>query len=149
MIAPTTIALAELPSPPVEARRELPDTAAIYFVLAGDAVLYIGQSVSLRQRWLAHHRLAQLNERGACRIAWMTVDDASLLDELEQACIEHFSPILNNSPAADRGERVMVRLSPESANMVVSMAGNERRTISQMVRLLIEESIEARQRQRV
>jgi len=36
-----------LPSLPLDERRGLPDTAAIYFVLAGDTVLYIGQSVSL------------------------------------------------------------------------------------------------------
>jgi len=47
------------------------------------------------------------------------------------------------------GERVMVRLSPESANTVVGMAETERRTISQMVRVLIEEAVEARQRSRI
>ncbi len=47
MTAP--LVLAALPSLPIEDRRELPDTAAIYLVLAGDTVLYVGQSVSLRQ----------------------------------------------------------------------------------------------------
>jgi len=51
MSLPLTIALFELPSLPLDARRELPATPAIYFVLAGDTVLYVGQSVSLRQRW--------------------------------------------------------------------------------------------------
>jgi len=101
MIDTSAVTPAALPSVSIDERRELPDTAAIYFVLTGTAVLYIGQSVSLRQRCLAHHRLAQLNERGGCRIAWMMVDDTSLLDELEQACITHFQPVLNGTEIGD------------------------------------------------
>ncbi len=40
-------ALTMLPSLPLDERRDLPDTAAIDGVLAGDTVLSIGQSVSL------------------------------------------------------------------------------------------------------
>ena len=94
----TAINPADLPSLPLDERAALPGTPAIYFVLAGDTVLYIGQSVNMRQRWLAHHRFAQLDERGGCRIAWMEVSDTGLLDELERACIAHFSPLLNNAP---------------------------------------------------
>lgn len=94
-ITATAITPADLPSLPLDERKRLPGTAAIYFVLAGDAVLYIGQATNLYQQWAAHHRFRQLNEQGGCRIAWMTVDDASLLDELEQACIAHFEPMLN------------------------------------------------------
>ncbi len=97
--------LTDLPSLPLSERSALPDTAAIYFVLAGHTVLYIGQSVSLRQRWVAHHRLAQLNEHGGCRIAWMQVDDVSLLDGIEQACIAHFSPLLNDTVIGARSVR--------------------------------------------
>jgi hypothetical protein len=102
-------ALTMLPSLPLDERRDLPDTPAIYVVMAGDTVLYVGQSVNLRQRWLAHHRFAQLNERGGCRIAWMQVEDASLLDELERACIAHFHPVLNDSPIlGGRGPQISV-----------------------------------------
>ncbi len=105
-----------LPSLSLDDRRDLPDTAAIYVVLAGNTVLYIGQSVSLQQRWLAHHRLKQLNEHGGCRIAWLTVDDVSLLDELEQACIAHFHPSLNGqvTPGGIRGPQVTVGLAPDA-----------------------------------
>jgi len=114
MTAP--LVLAALPSLPIEDRHALPDTAAIYVVLAGDTVLYVGQSVNVRQRWLAHHRLKQLNERGACRIAWLTVDDTSLLDELERACIAHFAPVLNGevTPGGIRGPQVTVGLAPDA-----------------------------------
>jgi len=119
----TALALAELPSLPIEGRRELPDMAAVYFVLAGDTVLYIGQSGCLRQRWLAHHRLAQLGEYGACRIAWMDVSDAGLLDELEQACIAHFNPILNDSPALNQDVmRVTILYPPDVVERVQALA---------------------------
>jgi len=115
----TYVVLPELPSLPLDERKRLPDMAAIYFVLADDTVLYIGQSISLRQRWLAHHRLAQLNARGGCRIAWLTVDDASLLDELERACIAYFNPVLNGEELPDwaqRGDvRIALSVSPELA----------------------------------
>jgi len=97
----TAIAPAALPSLPLAERAALPNTPAIYFVLAGDTVLYVGKATNLRQRWLAHHRLKQLNEYGACRIAWMMVDDTSLLDELERACIAHFQPVLNGTEIGD------------------------------------------------
>jgi hypothetical protein len=43
----------DLPAIAFEDRRNLPDTPAVYFVLDGDnAVLYVGQSISIAQRWL-------------------------------------------------------------------------------------------------
>ncbi len=44
----TTIDLTTLPSVTLDVRRGLPDTSAVYFVLAGDTVLYVGQSMALR-----------------------------------------------------------------------------------------------------
>ncbi len=43
------LSLPSLPSLPSDDQRELPDTAAIYFVLAGDTVLYISPSLHLNQ----------------------------------------------------------------------------------------------------
>ncbi len=97
---------AALPSLPLEERKRLPGTAAIYFVLSDDTVLYVGKATNLYQRWDAHHRLKQLNEHGGCRIAWMTVDDAGLLDEMERACIAHFEPVLNRE-AVPGGSRTV------------------------------------------
>ncbi len=158
----THVVLPALPSLPLDERGDLPDTAAIYFVLAGDAVLYIGQSVSLRQRWLAHHRLAQLNEYGGCRIAWMTVDDAGLLDALEQACIAHFEPVLNGeviprlTGLGEPGETSMARRrteNPLDRNVTLRMSQDlyaridriaERRglTIGPVVRQMLERAVE-------
>jgi len=134
----TTIDLATLPSLPLDERRDLPDETAIYFVLAGDTMLYIGQSVNVRQRWAAHHRFAQLNEYGGCRIAWMHVDDARLLDDLEQACRAHFSPILNDTTVP--GERnYSLRLAPKLHADMKDIAKEEGRSLhAQIVRVLSE-----------
>jgi excinuclease UvrABC nuclease subunit len=45
-----------LPSIGIEQRTKLPDLSAVYFVIFGDEIIYIGKSVNLYQRWLAHHR---------------------------------------------------------------------------------------------
>lgn len=137
-----TVDVLSLPFLLVEERSALPDTAAIYFVLAGDVVLYVGQSVSLRQRWLAHHRLAQLNERGGCRIAWMHVDDARLLDELERACIEHFGPALNGTADLTRRPQVTVGLEPDDMARLEVVARRKRLPASILVRMWVMEQVE-------
>jgi hypothetical protein len=78
MISPTAIMPAALPSVPLDERGDLPMHAGIYFMLAGDTVLYIGRAGSLYRRWRVHHRLKQFNAHGTCRIAWLYVDDPSL-----------------------------------------------------------------------
>ena len=149
MNPPITITPSALPSLPLNERRDLPDTAAIYFVLTGTAVLYIGQSVSLWQRWLAHHRLSQLNEYGCCRIAWMQVDDVSLLDGIERACIAHFNPLLNDQDTADgravkEGEEwVNVRISAEMKVRIETWGADIGRSMSYILRRLAEEALEA------
>ncbi len=36
---------------------QLPSCPAIYFVMQGERVLYIGQTINLAQRWATHNRL--------------------------------------------------------------------------------------------
>lgn len=49
MTGPPSITPATLPSLPLDQRKDLPDTAALYFVLTGETVLYIGKSTNLRE----------------------------------------------------------------------------------------------------
>ncbi len=149
MNSPITITPSALPSLPLDERRDLPDAAAIYFVLAGDTVLYIGQSRALRQRWLAHHRLKQLNAHGGCRMAWMQVDDVSLLDGIERACIAHFNPLLNDQDTAggravkEGEEWVNVRISAEMKVRIETWGADIGRSMSYILRRLAEEALEA------
>lgn len=138
-----TINPAALPSLPLAERKALPDAPAIYLVLAGDAVLYVGQAINVRQRWAVHHRLKQLNAHGGCRIAWMQVDDVSLLDEMERACIAYYDPPLNNSPQVDR---TLVEFGPGILGEIREMAVYKDQPVTVMVRGWIVERLREEQR---
>ncbi len=87
----------ELSSLPLLERSSLPNCPAIYFVLAGERILYIGRSVNLAQRWVSHHRWNQLTQMcPKARIAWIECNDSELLPKLEAALIERFKPELNS-----------------------------------------------------
>jgi len=142
-----SVAPSALPSVPLDERSALPDTAAIYFVIEGDTVLYVGQSINLHQRWLAHHRLTQLNEYGGCRIAWMQVDDADLLDELERACIEHFSPVLNGTVQYDVERWALTIRLPRELEVSIRRLARERLVQpSVVVRQLVKERLDELER---
>lgn len=147
MISLTAINPADLPAIPLAERAALPDTPAVYFVMAGDTVLYIGQSVNVRQRWGAHHRLQQLNEYGACRIAWMAVDDAGLLDDLERACIAHFEPVLNGTGFPGRAQMTVVFPEPQDMTRLEAVARRKRLPASIMVRMWVMEQVEREERE--
>jgi excinuclease UvrABC nuclease subunit len=46
-----------LPSLPLSEQKHLPSCSAIYFVMQGDRVLYIGKTVDLAQRWATHNKV--------------------------------------------------------------------------------------------
>lgn len=67
-----------LPSLPLADRKQLPDYGAVYFVLERDAVLYIGKTRNLQQRWATHHRWHQLRGlNGDIRVAWMECSETA------------------------------------------------------------------------
>lgn len=85
-----------LPSLPLVERSQLPNCPAIYFVMQSDCVLYIGKSVNLVQRWVAHHKWYQLIKLdGTVKIAWLECTDEALLTQIETALIKQFKPELN------------------------------------------------------
>ncbi|NET61300.1 MAG: hypothetical protein F6K47_35790 [Symploca sp. SIO2E6] len=97
VIDPQVINPLALPSVSLELRSQLPITPSIYFAIDTQGVIqYIGRSVNPKQRWANHHRLNEFNEIGGIKIAWLEVNDESLLNEIEQALIEYFDPPLNN-----------------------------------------------------
>ncbi|MEG4121826.1 hypothetical protein QUA43_30695 [Microcoleus sp. N9_B4] len=94
---PATINPLTLPSLSLANRSTLPSCPAVYFVLEGDRVLYVGRSRNLRQRWVIHHRYKQLKAISNIRIAWLECSEPSLLAEIEAAMIRYFLPPLNGS----------------------------------------------------
>lgn len=102
MISPESVNPLALPSVPLEQRSLLPTTSCIYFAIdSQEDIQYIGRSVNAQQRWMQHHRYAQLNLIGGVRIAYLQVD-ADLLTEVELALIEWFKPPLNRSRVSSR-----------------------------------------------
>ncbi|MEO0844027.1 MAG: GIY-YIG nuclease family protein [Cyanobacteria bacterium J06643_5] len=80
-----------LPSLSLNERKQLPSCSAIYFVMQGDCVLYIGQTINLAQRWATHNRLKQFAKMvGDIRVAWLECSDTNLLRKVEAALIEQF-----------------------------------------------------------
>lgn len=141
---PATINPLDLPSVPLSARRQLPECPAVYFVLDGMEVLYIGKSVNLAQRWVGHHRLKQAQKVASYpRIAWMELGDASLLDEIERALIQHFEPRLNGEVIpkplrATNSKRVLVTLPDTVAADLESWAEYQGRPTANLASFLIE-----------
>jgi predicted GIY-YIG superfamily endonuclease len=74
----------------------LPNCPAIYFVMQGEDILYIGKTINLVQRWVDHHKWNQLIALGTpVTIAWLECSDKNLLTQVETALIRQFAPKLN------------------------------------------------------
>lgn len=96
MINPSSINPLTLPSLSLFDRRLLPNCPAIYFVLDGDRVLYIGKANNLVQRWKAHQRWFQFKAMvGDIRLAWLECTELGLLTEIEASLIDAFEPEFN------------------------------------------------------
>lgn len=90
------INIQSLPSLFVLKRDELPEVSSVYFVVNQDNdVEYIGRTKNLRKRWKAHHLLNLLGKDNSLRIAWLKVDNQSLLSEIEKTLIKRFNPNFN------------------------------------------------------
>ncbi|BAZ19085.1 XRE family transcriptional regulator (plasmid) [Calothrix sp. NIES-4071] len=99
----TDINISNLPTIPISERHNLPDCPAIYFVMQGDTILYIGQTRNLRKRWLAHQIWQHLyGISGEFLIAWLECGDNKLLSGIEKALILHFKPQLNKRRIVDK-----------------------------------------------
>lgn len=91
----STINPLTLPSLPLTERLQLPNCPAIYFVLTGDCVVYIGRTVNLKNRWASHRVMSSVQKEDNARLAWLECSDVSLLPEVETALLNHFQPSLN------------------------------------------------------
>lgn len=96
------VSLLNLPSLPLSCRKQFPSCPAIYFVLAAEKVLYVGRTINLVNRWAGHHRLAELENIEEVKIAWMEVNDFTLLPSVEKVLIQYLKPTLNNQPVKIR-----------------------------------------------
>jgi hypothetical protein len=92
--------IAALPSVSFAERKQLPPIGAVYFVCASTtAVLYVGSSKNLQQRWLSHHRDHQCASTPGVRIAWYAVDSVAHRLAIEQHCVAVLRPLYQQAPA--------------------------------------------------
>ena len=141
---PATINPLTLPSLSLPNRSTLPPCPAVYFVLEGDRVLYVGRSGNLQQRWMTHHRYNQLKGFNNVRIAWLECSDTNLLPEIEAALIGYFQPSLNGEliPLGTRKPPTIgVYIEPELKEAAENLAKKQRRSLSALVCVLLEEAI--------
>src|SRR5262245_37810457 len=96
LLAPEKIDVTTLPSVRFEERRALPQTPGVYFALIDPAtILYIGQAKSLLFRWHNHHRVQEFYRIENLRIAYIEIEDGTMLTTLEKSFIHYFDPPLN------------------------------------------------------
>lgn len=83
----------DLPFATIDLLREIPKKQGIYFVISEtEEILYVGKSTNLQQRLRGHHRLAQFKKLGTVKIAWVLLEDSSLLNRAEELLIRRYSP---------------------------------------------------------
>ena len=82
---------------------ELPAVSAIYRVWHGDRVVYVGQTINLKQRWKTHHILPKLMQHYGLdwRIDWVEVKPLHLI-RAEAFAYRHFRPVLNQKNPSER-----------------------------------------------
>lgn len=121
-----------LPSLPLADKKQLPNCAAIYFVLENSEVIYIGQASSLVLRWLNHHKFKALKARGSeIKIAWLECSEQALLPSIEFALIKWFKPELNKRHHVSRNHVALskkvygVRLPIDLEPIILKLAGDD------------------------
>ncbi|MBE9040990.1 GIY-YIG nuclease family protein, partial [Oscillatoriales cyanobacterium LEGE 11467] len=85
-----------LPHRTLQGRDSLPSSSGIYIVFAGGSIVYVGQSVDIKQRWKSHHKYDELTKYPRVAIRFFLAP-VGLLDEFEEYLIKRFVPLLNES----------------------------------------------------
>ncbi len=139
---PESINLSTLASVLFEERSQLPESSGVYFVVDDKGIVkYIGRAKNLNFRWIQHHRIPQLKAMDSIKIAYLVVDDLSLLKEIEKALIEWFNPELNNSAVATDKPKLSVYLEPKLKGVAEKAARKDGRSLSNWIRELIRREL--------
>jgi excinuclease UvrABC nuclease subunit len=130
-------------------RRELPECPAIYFVLEKDTVVYIGQTVNLRQRISGHHRLPEWKVRDDIQIRWLPCNNAATLPQLEKHLIDMVQPEMNGkscrgqvgSDESTSAVRISITFSDEEYEFLAEEAARKERTLAAQMRYWVKEKM--------
>lgn len=78
-------------------RSKLPPDSAVYLVIDGSQVIYVGQTTNLKQRFLQHHHTINFSQlKGDLAIFWFKLDKKFLVGA-ERLCIDLLEPEFNNT----------------------------------------------------
>ena len=138
----TELNLKSLPSLSLGECAQLPPIPAIYFAIDSQGkVQYIGKSVNIQQRWTQHHRATQLKTLGEIRIAYLQTEP-DLLDEVEQALIKQWDPLLNRSPVpGTKKPRIVFYLEESLKHDLEKLAEVENRSVSNLIETVARELV--------
>jgi hypothetical protein len=75
-------------------RGTLPEYSGIYFVAEGNQIVYIGQSVNIKRRFILHHRAMDFADLNDPRVYWKSCEVKDL-QIIEKGYIAKFNPLLN------------------------------------------------------
>ena len=136
----------KLPSIALERRAALLPVPAVYFLIEADRqVIYVGQAVNLRSRWVAHHCLEGYPSIAGLRIAWIEIEDATMRTRAERSLIGRYrlrlnciyNPQLLLPPAPSEREGVMeeVGLTTEEVAQRLGLSTGRVRAMIQAGRL--------------
>ena len=140
MIQPDSINPLDLPSVPLSAHGELPECSAIYFVLDGNQVLYIGKAEKLRKRWSNHHRYKQIVKTAETpAIAWLEVKETTILKDIEKSLITYFQPKLDRKkiPKNLKQPRTTVSLDEPYYEVLNLWAKKEVRNVGNLIQAIV------------
>jgi excinuclease UvrABC nuclease subunit len=134
----------KLPRVEFSQKRMLPRISGVYFVLAGDSVLYIGATKNLHQRWNigGHHQRKALIENGCTALAWVVTDPRGL-KRREAALISEVRPPLNVRLFGGKMVNVHIYFPVKVLNDIRKLAAVNRRTVSAEIVIAAERHVEA------
>lgn len=121
MITPETIDISALEAIALTDKGKFPDIPVVYFVLSQfKEILYIGKAVSLKNRYMWHHKYDELTILGNVTVAWLpTLKDE--LVKLEKSCIQHFKPSLNKTNTKPPVLSTSYRLTQETIDDIETL----------------------------
>lgn len=139
VITPESINIASLPSLALNDKKNLPSVSAIYLVLEGETIIYIGLAKNLYSRWRNYHqKMKHLRTRKtSLKIAWLECSDSDLMPAIEKALIAYFHPELNGKKTAEEIDYIQVVISKEDKADFNAWCEANYTTMSEMVRRAI------------
>ena len=84
-----------LPSCAYDSRRYLPRITAVYFILSGDDVLYVGSALCLRTRCKSHEAAKKVADRRWLKVAFLPTRDYTKTSLMEKGFVNLLRPPLN------------------------------------------------------